>query len=1212
MSDPSPRAAMLRRERSCNRPLWLAAWILLAATSAAQTTYMGGAGIPFLYDPTNPDLHSGWHLNFNNDLFQNWGELYYDIGVGAYVGGACDTPVASSIQLSSYVAYPTCVETVSFNGTPVSVYRLAGKVNRQWFSAYVPDPTWAASQTDPDVAVVYDFPTRTDGSINTPFDRPPELDVSQAMPWLQRGCAVVRMADSVYYQPLVFSVQQGVMIASLMRAQGYNYIVRTGGSYGAGVGLASAALAPDVFDAVYVRGTPTSYRHYEAWHALIQTRRRASGLHPLRPLDDSDLDNGATIARQYGLSLDALDLLHSPGNFRIPMTIVDGRDDRLIPSRDLVDATKAALPAWIDYQVIDDSGHGETCGFDDDDAIKNLLIRMRAGLPCAPGVPPHVANATVTACMTTPSTPAYAPDTTYDDFLLQTRASTNPNPTYISSPTFSLVGLGTELGLQLDTAVVSGDALYVKSLEGYVRKFDLTTNPPTMAWSTFTGVDPKSLTIGSGGAVLVGDMRGIHYLNPATGAETAFPGAPVRRDVTAITSGSISGWSFGAGPHVAYIDHGDTLVIEDAGTRAELFKAPIGMACKLMIRSEGGKGRLYASLAKGHIARFGFPTVGGVARLVVEMTSEYLEYEPRDFEFVSGSGGSTWIVCGGSQQNTHVSPFVNWLTVLDTSGARINLTTGTPIAIVPPSTSLTLPTIPSGCKPSGGTDPCAVCQEYDSCIPVPTLSLGAALGRIPLANSGPVEHIAVSGSTSVIVNQGALYSVDLTTGAVSSSLTSTPGGAFVLGSIGGTDRIVQFTSVGGIRFLTTTGSALSAPSAIAGRLPTTAVDVRLVASPASQWELAVLERGSTAVGAWKLRRFNLATGAELTANGGRTVARLQDCSSTSVQVLPKQMRRTADTDVDASYELFEEGGDVMPFSGSPSGFLRAARKWGLIVASSDKANEHNWVVGASSCSSATSLPDGMCPRLASGVAEANEAGTFAPIPSPPSGFASAIGPFGVNTLSATEDAALKILSLTPGGVLDRVLFGSQSGNVFVGDMVQYGSHGLGWPVPFTSTPVPNVTLRCADIAACDADGNTAAVGAIFASTSTAYSGKSVFLLDVTASSVTVRASYALGRVTGLRFIDINGDGTSDALAVGEAGGKLSIYKLIPGTGGSMTAPVLDTTARVVLETGFYNVGDHGTIWFLRSGTGGLTTSKLVFTHSGGVECRDLALPYPLP
>ncbi|MBL8842749.1 MAG: VCBS repeat-containing protein [Planctomycetes bacterium] len=1187
----------------------LASFALLCSSVRAQD------GIPFKFNQSNPDLHSGLHLNFHNDQQQNFGELLQDAYGAGKVNGAFNDPsqiAVTNLKIqSSYFA-----GILDLTKYDVAEAQLNGPTG-PWMTFVAPK----VPPTGPNAGVVVLAmrPTRVkswDNDINDHTsvrnDRGPELLEGEVAPWLDRGCAAVCiMDDATGGHPYEHSLQQGAMASVLVRAliPGAKVVI-SGSSYGAVAGYLAAVLTPQFYDGLIGAGVGFNMRQFMMEKRFLGLRERSQGrslrafLHELDTIYNG-IELVSMICAQNGYTLDAVELVQFAANLRIPMTIVDGSDDYVVATRALAPVIESATPPWpsyVDITHVREAGHGDQRVFDllfnngAGSKIDSFLATVASGVaprPCAGIVPiPPI-------CLPTLPTPfpqiAKQQYDGFDDTLRYDRLPATPVPD--PCPTlWSFAGDGTELGGQTGTAQVVNGAVFYKSLEGWITRRDWVPSSPSnsnphlrldptnnIGWRTFTGPSPRAVhvTTDSNGIpdrVLVGDLRGFHVLYASSGGVDREDVTGNLSDVRAITSGSLVGWpAFGSGPYYLYTTHNTELIVEDATSGARVGNFEIGDVSKLMIRRDpaDGKDYLYAALVRGHIARFGFPVVNGQTVLEADMVSEYLGFQPRDFQIVDTSAGTRIATAGfyyDLNTNVAVSPLSGknewqggWLAVLGVDGRHVS-------TLPSPNFPFNLTIAPSPTIPGR-----------------PQQTPADVQGRLHLgALGGIVEHIEVSPNPDCVIvgtpaAGGLIAEINIVAGSMLPiAATNGQGTSFAAGSIANATNVVQFRADGGIELHPMPFAPSSGTQAVAGRAPTTAMTVDRNTDPSlgpnGRWEVTTLDSD------WKMRRYRVfsETVGATTHPAGSFI---DDFTWTAVQRQPKRVVRTANLFAETSFELFDQDGEVWATTTSPTGFLRFSRKFGGLALSAHKADEHNFM----------DLVDPDREYESSGILGQISTAPKHSIPGSTSLLSDWIQ-FIPPQQGITEDAAIAAVPLTSAASVPFQRHPGLSGPSHLAMVTQSGILRL-YDI-HKDVILPEIELGSFDHAAMEvADVNNdgtvdLVIGALFPNAS----GESLFVVDglslVTNPAAPTITTASVGRICGLKVADLNDDGRVEII-VGEQRGRLAI---------------LDSTLSGLYsaDDGFLATGSSDSIAVIPAdASAGIPHPVILYTHSNGVVARQI-------
>lgn len=1193
--------------RGASPAVRLACIALLCSSVRAQ------GGIPFKFDPSNPNLNSGLHLNFHNDNSQNFGELLQDAyGAGNVLGAFNDPNLISITSLklqSSYFA-----GRLDLSRYDVAEAQLNGPTG--------PWMTFVAPKTPPTgpnagVVVIAMRPTRAkswDNDINDHTsvrnDRGSDLLDGEVAPWLDRGCAAVCvMDDAAGGHPYEHSLQQGAMASVLIRSllPGAKVVI-SGSSYGAVAGYLAAVLTPQFYDGVFGAGVGFNMRQYMMEKRFLGLRERSQGRSPRADFHELDaIYNGielvGMICAQHGYTLDAVDIERFPANFRIPVTIVNGSDDYVVATRALAPIIESATPPWpsyVDITQVREAGHGDQRVIDMQinngaaSKIDTFLATVMSGAvprPCAGVVPiPPICPPTLPAPFPQIAKQQYAG---FDDTLRYDRLPATPIPDPCP-PLWSFAGEGSDLGSQTGTATVVNGAIFYKNLEGWITRRTWVpcsaSNPnphlrvdPPFGWRTFTGPSPRSIHVttaagGNADRVLVGDLRGFHVLDATTGGIDREDVSGNLSDVRAITSGSLVGWpAFGPGPYYLYTSHNTQLIVEHAasGTLAASFE--IGDVSKLMIHRDptDGKDYLYAALLRGHIARFGFPVENNQTVLKATMVSEYLGFQPRDFQIVDTSAGTRIATAGVLYDfNTNVAQPPGgganqwqggWLAVLGLDGRHVS-------TLPSPNFPVNLTVAPSPAIPGR-----------------PLQTPADVQGRLRLdAIGGYVEHIAASpNADSVIVGTpaggGAITEINLVTGTWAPIATTAGQGLnFAAGNIAGATNVVHFRDDGSISLVPMPGAPASATQPVAGRAPTTAMTVYRNTDPShgpnGRWEVTTLDSD------WKMRRYRVFA-ETIGATTHPAGSFIDDFTWTAAQRQPKRIARTANSFVEASFELFDQDGEVWPTTTSPTGFLRFSRKFGGIALSAHKADEHNFMV------------------LVDQDREMESSGVFGPInPSPMHSFPGTSSlladwiQFIPPQLGITEDAAISPVPLTSSASVPFRRHPGLDGPSHLAMVTQSGIlrlYDIQGDVILPEIPLGSFDHAAMDVADVNSDGTVdIVIGALVPNAK----GESLFVVDglslLSNPAAPTITTAKVGRICGVKVADLNNDGQAEII-VGEQRGRLAIFD----SGMSEIYSADDC---------FLATGSSDSIAVIpANASAGILHPVVIYTHSNGVVARQI-------
>lgn len=1222
---PTSRARRTREAGSRRRSsaLGLASFALMCSSVRAQ------GGIPFKFDPNDMDLHSGLHLNFHNDTDQNFGELLLNAYGAGNVLGAFNDPsqiTVTTFNLGSAHFHDPNDPAVPSRYLDPATYDVAevqlNGPNGPWMTFVAPK----VPPTGPNagVVVIAMRPTRAkswDNNINDHTrvreDRGSDLLEGEVAPWLDRGCAAVCvMDDAAGGHPYEHTLQQGAMASVLIRTLlPGSKVVISGSSYGAVAGYLAAVLTPQFYDGVFGAGVGFNMRQYMMEKRFLSLRERSQGRSPRSDFHEFDsIYNGielvGMICAQHGYTLDAVDIERFPANFRIPVTIVNGSDDFIVATRalaPLIESTTPPWPSYVDIAQVREAGHGDQRVVDllfnsgTGSKIDSFLATVASGVaprPCAGVVPiPPICPPTLPAPFPQIAKQQYAG---FDDTLRYDRLPETPDPDPCP-PLWSFAGDGTDLGGQTGTAQVVDGAVFYKNLEGWITRRtwvpssgpnsvpQLRVDPP-FGWRTFTGPSPRAVHVtttanGDPDRVLVGDLRGFHVLYASNGGVDRADVSGNVSDVRAITSGSLVGWpAFGQGPYYLYTSHNTKLIVEHAASGALAGSFEIGDVSKLMIRRDpsDGKDYLYAALIRGHIARFGFPVENNQTVLKAEMVSEYLGFQPRDFQIVDTSAGTRIATAGVIyDMNTNVAPSPSggagpwqggWLAVLGVDGRHVS-------TFPSPNYPVNLTVAPSPLIPGR---PLQTPAEYQGRL---------RLGALP----GHVEHIAASPNPdSVIVGTpaggGLIAEVNIVTaGWAPITVTDWNGLNFAVGSLDNATRVVRFKGDGGIEVHPMPFAPSSATQPVAGRAPTTAMTVYrntdLSLGPNGRWEVTTLDSD------WKMRRYRVFS-ETIGATTHPAGSFIDDFAWTAGQRQPRRLVRTANLFAEASFELFDQDGEVWATATSPTGFLRFSRKFGGIALSAHKADEHNFM----------DLVDFMDP--VADRRETESSGIGGQITTSPNhlfpGTASVLADwiqFIPRQVNITEDAAIAAVPLRSSASVPFRRHPSLSGPSHLAMVTQSGIlrlYDIQGDVILPEIPLGSFDHAAMDVADVNSDGTVdIVIGALVPNAR----GESLFVVDglslVSNPAAPTITTAKVGRICGVKVADLNQDGQVEII-VGEQRGRLAI--LDNGLSEIYSA-----------DDDFLATGSSDSIAVIPAdASAGIPYPVVIYTHSNGVVAREIA------
>jgi hypothetical protein len=564
---------------------------------------------PFELDPSLGA--AGYGLNTNENGIQDYGELAVDCG-GAGMDACTDVPL--DLQIKS-------VEQIDLHDYQLTepgwdIRRVDGTLNGRTFELIV---AYAAPHpfTNSDIGVVYEHPSR----LGHPHAPPVPFRLgAAAINRAASGGITIAMVGVTGGHPYVYSAQEAVLASRYLReAWGRSHIITTGLSYGAATALTNAALYPEHFDGVVAFAAPYNARQFLSWNDANGLRFLGAGLATSDGLYYSELDGMTMAAAQAGLTVDNLDLT-ALGNARVPASIILGEVDGVWVPGNFAQETRERLRRdgidWIDIIVGDEDGHGGS---------NMSAAYYRAMESMYDTVRSSASDDRPTVC----ARPRQR-DTSYDEML-------RPAPTRVGSPyADELWSRVTQVENTAPTASASsGMSVFTGSVQGFVTRRDLGPGGQTsVEWRVPVGRVVKSVAV-FGETVVVGSLRGIAVLDARDGS--------IVREATNI--GTVTNVIIAdvipqvAGLEIAARVDMDLLRVSRLDTGEVLSQTQVGTGGGLVMSDAFGPSRLYAPLARGHVAGFEFvqnPT--GDWRPVARWLSDYLANDLQTIAFLERAG----------------------------------------------------------------------------------------------------------------------------------------------------------------------------------------------------------------------------------------------------------------------------------------------------------------------------------------------------------------------------------------------------------------------------------------------------------------------------------------------------------------------------------------------------------------------------------------------
>jgi hypothetical protein len=463
--------------------------------------------------------------------------------------------------------------------------------------------------------------------------------------------------------PYALSAQEAVLASRYLREHlGREYVIVTGGSYGGAAALIDAAIYPEHFDGVVSVVAPYNGRQFLSWNDANSLRTLGAGLSFTDYSYYSELDGMTMAAAQAGLRIENLDLTQL-GNARVPATIILGEVDGVWLPGNYVEHTRERMRRdgvdWIDIVVADENAHG---GLGIAQASTRALLDMYETVRTH-SVPPS------------PEPVCALPrqrDRSYDPMLRATPTTTTGS---------AINEIWADVAQVENTAptatATSGMSAFTGSVQGHVTRRDLASDgTSTVAWQVPVGRVVKSVAVHES-TVVVGSLRGITVLNARDGSIT--------REVTDI--GSVTNVIIAdiipavPGLEIAAKVDMDMLRVSRLTTGEVLSDSEIGTGGGMVFSDAFGPARLYAPLARGHVAGFEFvQNRGSEWSPVARWLSAYLANDLQAIAFVQ-QNGAPLLVAGGrlkgglvpqTGRGDHDSQCAPALKIVDRTGALLD------------------------------------------------------------------------------------------------------------------------------------------------------------------------------------------------------------------------------------------------------------------------------------------------------------------------------------------------------------------------------------------------------------------------------------------------------------------------------------------------------------------------------------------------------------